>query len=290
MHDCLSTDHFFDTGPELRFDYRESRQFGLENTCHIIRRTFLYAFKRLLGGDKKALHLERIRDHPAICSEFKFPPRLFTRSSIADLAQRMQSGESTSLLLRYVATNDALRVFHEIHKFGVVPSSSSTVGYELGTSLPPFRCRFDIRVVLRGLIKIGVNLLAAYCGHTPVNCGNFADSTSLVLGFKEVTWADCTRSGFIDPECVRDIARPDSHSFRLQFDVDRQVWSVYSVFFGGKVASLVEIAGPSNEPWSRADIFVPLNSRAWSFEVGNVLVPLNPTVTWDVSRILSWLM
>ncbi len=203
---------------------------------------------------------------------------MFSRTPIFELASSLRRDERASFIVRY-KNNDGRRLcLHQLSEFASLPSTRS-FDREVGSTSPSFRLCFDMRVVLRALMKLGMNLLAAYCPNTPVNRDCFRNTIEFILDEVAADPTVFSRNGFVDPSAVQGFRDFSGHAFRLQhIDGD---WHVESSFFGGRVASFVRIPGPNLESWSWKEIRVPLKSRDWLFDSGTITVPLNPRIIWD---------
>lgn len=89
---------------------------------------------------------------------------------------------------------------------------------------------------LRGLAKIGVNLLAKYCARTSVNRQSFLDVIRMIRGEVELDSRVFRNNGFVWPSDFDAIRFGDGHAFRLLHD--RGWWRVFSSFFGGRSSGL----------------------------------------------------
>jgi hypothetical protein len=145
---------------------------------------------------------------------------------------------------------------------------------------------FDIGVVLRGLMKIGLNLIAASCPNTPVDRKAFSLATQIILGNGPMSIKTVRANGFVRAEDVQTIsAQGNAHSFRLVHDGS---WYVYMSFFGGKIGALVRIPGPNHEDWRCKNIVAPLNSTDWKWTTSRILPYLKePRVEWMSGKALT---
>lgn len=266
-------------GAAFRGDYEDMARIGPENFVRVLIRAAIRAFRHFRAGDDGWVHSERLDDHPGVARGFAYPPRLFSRSSIVDLAHDLKSGKKSSFIFRYGTVGErrqGLRVLEDLQTYPRVSDHQKV----MGSALPAIRCFFDLTRTLRGLVKIGFNLLAAYCSSTPIDSVHCPDTTAFVLGRIGASPQGFSQNGFVDPSEFRDFEDPaGGHVFRIQHY--RGNWEIQSSYFGGRVASFVRIAGPNREDWNRADVLVPLNDRNWQFTKSSLLLPHRPRIFWN---------
>jgi hypothetical protein len=131
-------------------------------------------------------------------------------------------------------------------------------------------------------MKLGLNVIAAFCGKTPVNYESFNTAIAIICGDVDLPRRAIPKNGFVRAADVQGIkAAGNAHSFRLTHADG--VWHVITSFFGGKVGSYVQIPGPNYEPWRWAEIVAPLRSKVWPMNTGSVLRPLKLNVEWNNS-------
>src|SRR5262249_26479967 len=143
-----------------------------------------------------------------------------------------------SFELQYLSAQEKNRALSQLANWDASkPFGRMTVG--LGSELPCFRCYYDADKVLRALLKIAVNLLAALCPTTPVNRDAFQDVIRVILGEVPVLPVMIGQNGFV---CASDIeplkAEGNAHSFRLVHLAG--AWQVYFSFFGGRLGAFVQ--------------------------------------------------
>jgi hypothetical protein len=151
-----------------------------------------------------------------------------------------------------------------------------------GSKQPFISTFFDIGDTLRALMKLALNLIAAYCQNTPVNHDTLRQAMRLIVGEAQINPALFNEMGFVranDIQPIKDDA--GNHSFRL-VHMDGH-WRAYSSFFGGRIGSFVFFPGPNYEDWSCADIVAPLKSKSWVFKKSEIIQPLRVVVNWDDS-------
>src|SRR5262249_8144769 len=155
-----------------------------------------------------------------------------------------------------------------------------------GSHTPTLCCDFDAGVTIRALMKIGLNLIAAYCLKTPVNHETFAHAIRVIRGEVQISHQMIQTNGFVHVEDVRGIkGAANEHSFRL-IHMDR-VWHVYFSFFGGSIGAYVRLQGPNHEEWNCADVVAPMKSKNWSFSTSLVLPVMTTHVEWRNSEKLT---
>ena len=278
---------FEPTGPQIRCDYEEMRDFGRESFVKVFVKAMLRAFRHYDAGEKRWLHHERIEANSALSRGHRFPARIFARRSIRELADRLARNKRASFVLRYLSEaekRDALNLLDNWNP------TTSFQRYEvgIGSHLPALRCFYDATKVFRGLAKIALNILSEYCPNTPVSLdGNgFRDVISVVKGEVDVTPKLFRANGFIYASDIAPIkADHGGHSFRL-VHIDG-IWHIFSSFFGGKAGSFLRFPGPNCEPWSQADIQAPLRSANWIVTTSKIIQPLVVRVEWeDTARII----
>jgi hypothetical protein len=138
---------------------------------------------------------------------------------------------------------------------------------------------FDIGNTLRALMKLGLNLIAAYCHNTPVNHDTFRQAMRLILGEGQINPELFNKMGLVRAkgiQCIKD--NGGGHSFRLVHMNGH--WLAYSSFFGGRIGSFVSIPGPNYESWACADIVAPIKSKDWVFKKREIIQPFAVTVDW----------
>jgi len=138
---------------------------------------------------------------------------------------------------------------------------------------------FDVGGVLRALMKIGLNLIAAYCHNTPVNHTTFQQAMRLILGEAQPNPTLFGLMGFVRASDVGSLNVANAgHSFRLVHLGDH--WRVYFSFFGGRIGAFVYFPGPNYESWKCADIVAPIRSKEWQVRTTRIVQPLNVKIEW----------
>ena len=143
---------------------------------------------------------------------------------------------------------------------------------------------FEVRAVFRAIIKIGLNLLAAYCSRTHVTRTTFPEAMSLVLDDigPGPSMRDC---GFVAARDTRTLeCPPGAHKFRL---THYENWGLDCAFFGGRIGATVAFPGQCNEDWLRADIVAPLGSDDWTAKFSRIVLPRYMSVSNDIREIAA---
>jgi hypothetical protein len=259
---------------EVRGDLLEVLRFGQEHFPKVLFKAVRECFGRFSAGRKGALHLERIRSS-VIYEGCRFAPRVFTRHSIGEIAQNIHD---QSFILRYVSDEDKRLALHGLSKLAEGRQSNGW-SQTLGSHTPTICCFFDAGDALRALMKIGLNLIAAYCPNTPIDRGSFGKVIRVIRGHVPVSHRMIQANGFVHAEDIRGISgAAHEHSFRL-IHVDH-VWHVYSSFFGGSIGAYVRLPGPSYENWNCADIVAPIKSKSWTFTPSRILPIMRTHIEW----------
>lgn len=279
---CYPQITFERSGVEVRGDADEFEQFGYENATKVLFRAARHCFARFRAGVKGAIHLERVRSG-LLRTSHRLAPRLYAPHSIWHIAKNIQK---QSFVLRYIANDDkrfALNSLLNLDDRCRARNWSRT----LGSYRPSLCFFFDIGVTMRALLKMGLNLIAAFCPNTPVDKETFKLANRIIRDEAgQITAKLFSANGFVWPSDIETIKAPGvSHSFRLTYLDGR--WQVFFSFFGGQVGARVFIPGPNHEDWKTADIVSPLGSKEWTVTKSAMILPLNAHVEWnDGKRIV----
>jgi hypothetical protein len=271
---CYPQMTFERTGPDIRGDLEEIQHFGHEDFEKVFRKAIRQAFHKFSANEKGSLHFERIQSG-VIHAGYRLAPRIFTRHSIAEIARNIND---QSFILRFVTDADRRFALRSLSLLGEGRQCTKWT-QRPGSTLPTISVFFDIGVTLRALIKLGLNLIAAYCHNTPVNHDTFRQAMRLILGEGQINPGLFNQMGFVratDIQCIKDDG--GGHSFRLVHMGGH--WRVYSSFFGGRIGSFVLIPGPNYENWACADIVAPIKSRDWMFRKREIIQPFGVKVQW----------
>jgi hypothetical protein len=279
---CYPQITFERKGPCIRGDTEEFSQFGREDFAQVLYKAVRHCFGRYRSGEKGALNFERVRSG-VIRDGYRLAPRIYTPHSIFEIARNVRK---QSFVLRFATEEDKQFVLQSLPNL--------TDGRELnkwthkpGSHYPTICFFFDIGDTMRALMKLGLNLVAAYCPNTPVNHVTFASAIRIIRGLAgQIPPRVFRQNGFVHPEDVQAIhAAGNAHSFRL-VHMD-QTWHVFSSFFGGRVGSYVRVPGPNQEKWRCADIVAPLRSKRWSLETSSILPHMKVRVEWSDGRVVT---
>jgi hypothetical protein len=269
-------------GPVLRGDVEEMQQFGSEDFGKVLLLAIHRAFERFRGGNKRSLHLERVRSHAAN-DENRFPPRVYTTHSISEIAENVRD---QSFILRYITAEDKYFALRSLSNLDLDSKERfSHWRRTLGSRRSTVSVYFDLGLTVRALMKIAVNLLASYCSHTAVNCDTFRAVTRFVLGRSHPQPLHVAPNGFVHAEDVAELAKPDSHSFRITY-LEGQ-WIVYSCFFAGQLGAVVSFPGPNMEQWNTMEIAAPIRSKHWTVTTSKLCLPLRVHVSWSNSKAIT---
>lgn len=174
---CYPQITFERTGPEVRGDSEEFRQFGQEDATKVLFQAARHCFRRYRAGEKGALNFERIRT-TVIHNGYRFAPRIFAPHSINEVARNIRK---QSFVLRFGSEEDK--------RFALQSLLNLNVGRQLkkwthqpGSHYPTICFFFDIGDTIRALMKLGLNLIAAHCPNTPVNRESFAGAIRIIRG------------------------------------------------------------------------------------------------------------
>jgi len=121
-------------------------------------------------------------------------------------------------------------------------------------------------------MKIGLNVIAAYCPNTPVNPETFKDAIKIIMGKATNLPSLIKENGFAFADDIKDFSgNANEHACRLIHD--EGVWQVFLSFFGGNIGAFVRIPGPNYEDWRWADIVAPIKSKDWRI-TKRAIIPL----------------
>lgn len=275
---------FEHNGLQIRGDYDEILEFGLEGFSQLLTKSAVRAFRHFKYGEKGWLNVERVDQRMVIAEGYRYPPRVFTRHSLGELVDRLRRKKGASFDLRYLSSEQCRHALNELDNWSPT-SKFRRFEVALGSYRPPVRHFYDVVKVLRALAKIALNVLSVYCPNTPLSNDGFQHVVKAVTEEGGVAPKVLRTSGFVWASDIKTIAVPDCHSMRLRH-IDGE-WQIATSYFGGRIGTLVRFAGPNHESWSCADIEVPLHSLDWKADMKEVLLPLNMHVEWkDISKII----
>jgi hypothetical protein len=270
------------SGPEVRGDAVEFRQFGQEEATKVLFQAVRHCFGRYRDGEKGALNFERVRSG-VIHDGYRLAPRIFTPHPIDEVVSNIRK---QSFVLRFGSEEDKHFALQSLPNLND-GSQLKKWTHKLGSHFPTICFFFDIADTMRALMKLGLNLIAAHCPNTPVNHESFARAIRVIRGEAgQIPPRVMMSNGFVHAEDVQAIkAEGNAHSFRL-VHVDGK-WHVFSSFFGGQVGSYVRVPGPSYEGWRCADIEAPLGSKDWTCRTSTILPYMKMRVVWNDGKVVT---
>jgi hypothetical protein len=265
---------FDDDGPHTYGDNEEIERFGRERFLAVFFQHLLSAFQTL--SEKRPRFIAERVLVPA--GPYRFPPRVFAARPIREFNNKMH------FQCRYVRESDKRKACAFLADWHLPRRSSVEV--RPGSTCPPLRVTYDCLLVLRALIKLGLNLVRCACERTTVHRANFSDTIRLVTGESPIRRHVTTKCGFVYAEDIGQLGcPPSSHKFRLLHD--RGLWVVYCAFFSGRAGACVQFPGPSQEVWRTLDITAPIGCRDWSMRPSNILLPVRARIEWnDLRKII----
>jgi hypothetical protein len=186
----------------------------------------------------------------------QFPPRVYTEHRFDEFKPGMQ------FKCRYLAGEDRDRILDRVR--GWRPAKG-TLEFEVGTPELRALSRYQPTLVLRGLVKIGVNLLAHLAGPEGVNRKRFPVAIAYVLRGRPFAPRD-DRNGFVVNADVKQLGCPaNCHCFVLRHDGTQ--WICDFAFFGGKLGARITFPGPLVADWQCATVTTPFagEDRKWQY-------------------------
>ncbi len=269
-----------DSAPRVRCAADECYEFGQEHFAPVLFKAVSQCFRRHCAG-KKSLHLERIHSGN-VYKGCRLPPRVFARRRIGEIARNINE---QAFILRFVNEDDRLFAYQCMDRLGE-GRQLRNASIARGTHTPTVSCCYSIGDTLRALMKIALNLIAAYCRKTPVNYEAFASPIRAIRGQGDIPLLVLLQNGFVHAEDIEEIkGKEDEHTFRLVHMDD--VWHVFPSFFGGSIGAYVRIPGPNCEEWNCADIVAPIRSKNWSITTRRTLPVMKVHVEWrDPAKVI----
>jgi hypothetical protein len=269
---------FETTGSQLRGDGETVERFGYDRFYNVFVRHMHGAFQGFKAGIDGRVHVKRIRLNNSLQGQYRYPPRLFARRPIT------RFGKGMSFELRFLDAAGRRRALSCLENWDLATKPRS-YGRAFGSRMPSFNLTANLGKVVRGLAKMGINLLAAYCLHTLVNRDGFREVIRVIMDEEPFPPQLFQANGFVAANDIQPICVPSAHSFRLQYS--GRFWHIYSSFFGGLIGAVVRFPGPNREDWVCADIVMPIRSRNATITKGRILQPLKVRVEWkDVGLIM----
>ncbi len=232
-------------------DHEELMESGWENSCH----KFLKYARVARGTLRKCRRPRWIWNQVKLPPRRgKFPPRVYTKHTLERLSNRAH------FICRYTKKSDRVYLLKQLDNWdpnkGVKKKEES-----LGVRDPESQFSYADRIVLRALVKMGINLLGWLAKDTTVSKDTFEKAIAFVrydLGLAPPN----NLCGFVVNEDIQYLCCPaGAHKFLLEYD--HSFWTLDCAFFGGHAGATVTFPGPSRETWRRAEITTPLRSNEW---------------------------
>ncbi|MCH8270607.1 MAG: hypothetical protein IH985_05275 [Planctomycetes bacterium] len=251
------------------FDQEEAESVGLEDYAKAFYNLIQRSTEKWLT-QSKGIIWERIRQPPI---RGRFPPRFFSPHEYADWKRGM------TFICRYLDPIEREQIVHAVRRWKPV-IRRSTKATSLGVLDPEALLSFQQDLILRALVKIGLNLLAYVISPTDVNSTTFPSAT------KYARWGTTgmpnpENNGFVTDHTLSESHCPtDAHKFELVYS--NQLWRLVAVFFGGRIGICVRFPGPQITEYVRYGIVAPVKSKDWTVEKSEVYLPSRPISTlWD---------
>jgi hypothetical protein len=249
-----------DRGVLFYFDEEEARRYGVEDFARAFHNLVQHAIDRYERGEKSIIW-ERISRHP---DRGTFPPRLFTRKPYDEWHRDM------TFICRYHTPVNQRRIVSRLREWRPEVSRSK-VRSTLGVQDPEGLLTFDIKMVLRALVKVGVNLLSYVSSPTAVNRGTFPQATMFARWGQD--WMPEPRSnGFVTERALSSFAG-EENTHRLQLRYSGGSWRFLAVFFGGRIGTCVHFPGAPIGENIRYDVIAPISVRDWTVIRHRVYLP-----------------
>jgi hypothetical protein len=267
---------------QMRGDAEEMERMGREAFEEVLNTAVRSAFQRYSHGMKGAINLERVRND-LVANGYRLPPRIHSQHSIFEIARKVNS---QSFTMRFNDEGELRKAFLELSRMEN-PRRRAFTRYSVVSSsrIPTLSLYFDTGMALRGMLKIAVNLVAAFCRHTTIDYKTCPHVFNMVLGNTHVNERDIAANGFVHADDIQDIAQPGCHSFRITSIGN--LWAVFSSYFGGRIGTAVTFQGPNHEDWGTMDIVSPIRSKIWCVSSLNICHPMKVRINWVDSRAIT---
>jgi hypothetical protein len=279
---CYPQIIFQSGGLSVTGDAEEMTWFGNEGFRSVLIRAVYNAFHRHnSGAKKKGLIFEQI-ERGMLERGFRYEPRVFTRHSIAEIARNV---DRQSFVVRYMSQADKRAVLRHLDALDPHHTMKRWT-QKCGSRQPQIASTFDLGRTVRGLMKIGFNLLVAYCEKTRVDRNTFGGVVRLILGQIHPRTQLVESNGFVRAADLAELSEPDrAHAFRVTW-VGNQ-WLLYASFFGGRLAATACFPGLNNEDWNTLDIVAPLYSKDWVVKRSKIMRPIPVHIQWQGLREIA---
>jgi hypothetical protein len=266
-------------GEQLRADYQELLDFGIQRFHVLFARRLRKAFWEYEHGDKKAIRFIKVAHNNGPLEDYRYPPRFFVRGSVADACAHKtielsyRSGSGRRLALARIESGLNLQ-----------PLGRTEVA--IGSESPTLRFYCDGAKVWRALAKIAVNLLHHFCGNLQVHRQTFPRVIAEIMGRRLFKPSRLDRSGFVwGSDVVSMASNTRSHTFRLSWV--NGWWNAAMAFFGGQIGAFVRFPGPNEEQWCRLDIRAPIDSTDWTSTTSPIIIPARYHIEWqDLNKMI----
>ncbi|MCH8344199.1 MAG: hypothetical protein IH983_09440 [Planctomycetes bacterium] len=251
------------------FDQEEAESVGLDDYANAFHNLVHRSTEQWLSR-RKGIIWERIRRQP---DRGRFPPRFFSRHEYADWKRGM------TFICRYLDPIEREQIVHAVRRWEP-DITRSTTATSLGVLDPETLLSYQQDLILRALVKIGLNLLAYALSPTDVN------STTFPIATKYARWGtagtpNLQNSGFVTGGTLSESHCPtDAHKFELVYS--NQLWRLVAVFFGGRIGTCVHFPGPQITDYVRYEIVAPVKSKDWTVYKSKLhLAPRAIRTLWD---------
>ena len=150
----------------------------------------------------KGIRFEHVKSNARLIPKYRYPPRLFTRRSLSELALKP---ERANFRLRYLNGDDKRFALRQLDKLDINIRAKRQAVYR-GSHIPSFVYFYDIADAVRGMLKIGLNLIAAVTKRTPITPENFPFTIGQVLRDIPINEKFLNYNGFVRPDCLQPIS------------------------------------------------------------------------------------
>jgi len=266
-------------GEQLRADWEELREFGVDKFHVLFTRRLRKAFWENEHGNKKALLFVPVPHNDDLLAHYTYLPRFFVRGSVAEACS------NKTIELGYLSHGSKRFALARIESgLNQTPTLRTEIG--LGSSLPTIRCFCHGGKVWRALAKIAINLLHHSCERTQVTLHRFPRVIDEIMDRRSFDPDRLKQSGFVCHGDVASIASDSrSHTFRLCWE--NGWWNAAMAFFGGQIGAAVKFPGPNDESWRTLDVRAPIASRDWTITRSSLVIPARFNVEWlDLNKMI----
>jgi hypothetical protein len=268
-------------GPDFRGDAEAIGGFGRENLESVLKKAALSAFQRYENHERDSIQFERC-ESSVLKAGYRLAPRLYAHRTIQQIAKRT---DKEKFYLHYATDEDKNFALDALSKLHRQRRSQKFTEFQ-GSHTPTICFFFDVNKTIRGLLKMGLNLVAAVCENTPIGPDSFPEVIGVIRDSSPVTPELVARCGFVQHgNVVTCIAAPNrGHSFLITYGAGR--WHVHSSFFGGRMGAYVYFPGPHKESWATMRIVAPLGSKDWTFTPSQLAQVMYPSIEHARSKLI----